>query len=47
MGIQPHAFKEMLEFFVDEIEEVTGVRVDPSFNRKGAEILFITPSRGA
>jgi Fe-S oxidoreductase len=44
MGIQPHAFKEMLDFFVDEIEEVTGVRVEPSFNRKGAEILFVTPS---
>ncbi len=44
LGIQPHAFKDMIEFFVDEIEEVTGVRVDPTFNRKGAEILFITPS---
>jgi len=44
MGIQPHAFVEMLEFFVDEIEEVTGVRVKPDFNRKGAEVLFVTPS---
>jgi Fe-S oxidoreductase len=44
LGIQPHAFKDMLEFFVDDIEEITGVRVEPSFNRKGAEILFITPS---
>ena len=44
LGIQPHAFKDMIEFFVDEIEEVTGVRVEPTFNRKGAEILFITPS---
>jgi Fe-S oxidoreductase len=44
LGIQPHAFKDMIEFFVDEIEEVTGVRINPSFNRKGAEILFITPS---
>ncbi|MBW2195184.1 MAG: (Fe-S)-binding protein [Deltaproteobacteria bacterium] len=44
MGIQPHAFVEMLEFFVDEIEEVTGVRVQPDFNRKGAEVLFVTPS---
>ncbi|MBI9074792.1 MAG: (Fe-S)-binding protein [Desulfatibacillum sp.] len=44
LGIQPHAFKDMLEFFVDEIEDVTGVRCNPSFNRKGAEILFITPS---
>ena len=44
LGIQPHAFKDMIEFFVDEIEEVTGVRIEPTFNRKGAEILFITPS---
>jgi Fe-S oxidoreductase len=29
---------------VDDIETVTGRRVEPSFMRKGAEILFITPS---
>jgi len=44
LGIQPHAYKDMLDFFTDDIEEITGVRVEPSFNRKGAEILFITPS---
>ncbi len=44
LGIQPHAFKDMIDFFVDDIEEVTGVRVEPSFNKKGADILFITPS---
>ncbi|OQX25956.1 MAG: menaquinol oxidoreductase [Desulfobacteraceae bacterium IS3] len=44
LGIQPHAFKDMLEFFVDDLEEITGIRVEPSFNRKGADILFITPS---
>lgn len=44
LGIQPHAFKDMIEFFVDEIEELNGIRVEPTFNRKGAEILFITPS---
>ncbi len=44
LGIQPHAFKDMIEFFVDEIEALNGVRVEPTFNRKGAEILFITPS---
>jgi Fe-S oxidoreductase len=44
LGIQPHAFKDMLDFFTDDIEEITGVRVEPSFNRKGADILFITPS---
>jgi Fe-S oxidoreductase len=44
LGIQPHAFKDMIEFFVDEIEAVNGVRVEPTFNRKGAEVLFIAPS---
>jgi Fe-S oxidoreductase len=44
LGIQPHAYKDMIDFFVDDVEEITGVRLNPSFNRKGAEILFITPS---
>ncbi|MFP4649944.1 MAG: sulfate reduction electron transfer complex DsrMKJOP subunit DsrK [Desulfobacterales bacterium] len=44
LGIQPHALKEMIEFFCDDIEEITGVKIEPTFNRKGAEILFITPS---
>ena len=44
LGIQPHAFREMIDFFCDDIEEITGVRIEPTFNRKGAEILFITPS---
>jgi Fe-S oxidoreductase len=44
LGIQPHAYKDMLDFFVDDIEELTGVRMAPQFNKKGADILFITPS---
>ncbi|MCF8024707.1 MAG: (Fe-S)-binding protein [Desulfobacteraceae bacterium] len=44
LGIQPHAFREMVDFFCDDIEEITGVKLEPTFNRKGAEILFITPS---
>lgn len=44
LGIQPHAYKDMMDFFVDDIEDITGLRIEPSFNRKGAEILFITPS---
>ena len=44
LGIQPHAFKDMLDFFVDDLEEMVGVRVEPNFNKKGADILFITPS---
>lgn len=44
LGIQPHAYKDMLDFFQEDIEEITGINVEPSFNRKGADILFITPS---
>jgi len=44
LGIQPHAFKDILDFFVEDIEDITGVHVEPSFNKKGADILFITPS---
>ena len=44
LGIQPHAFKDMLDFFVEDIEEITGVQVQPAYMEKGADILFITPS---
>ncbi len=44
LGIQPHTFRDNIEFAVDEIEELTGVRVSPSINRKGAEVLFVIPS---
>ena len=44
LGIQPHAYKDMLDFFTDEIEDITGLRMEQDLNRKGAEILFITPS---
>ena len=44
LGIQPHTFKDNIEFLVDELEETTGIRVNPSINRKGAEVLFIVPS---
>lgn len=44
MGLQPHTFKDNVEFLVDDVENLTGVRPNISFNRKGAEVLFITPS---
>jgi Fe-S oxidoreductase len=44
LGIQPQGIKDSLEFMADELEGVTGVRVDVPINRKGAEILFVTPS---
>ncbi len=44
LGIKPHAFKEIVEFLCDDIEEITGIRIDPPMNEKGHEILFIAPS---
>ncbi len=44
LGVQPHGFKDSIDFAVDEIEELTGVRVEASINRKDAEILFVVPS---
>jgi len=44
LGIQPHGFKDSIDFAADDLEEITGVRVEPSINRKGAQILFIVPS---
>jgi len=44
LGIQPHAFKDMLDFFVEDIEDITGIQMDPAYMQKDADILFITPS---
>jgi len=44
IGAPPHAYWNMIQFFCDECEEITGIRPNPTFNRKGAEILFIAPS---
>jgi Fe-S oxidoreductase len=44
LGLQPHTIKSNFEYMIDDLEEFTGVRVEPTFNRKGAEIFFVTPS---
>ena len=44
LGLEPHTIKSTVEFFIDDIETITGVKIEPSFNRKGAEILFVAPS---
>ena len=44
LGIQPHAFKDMIDFFAEENEEITGIYTPVHYNRKGAEILFVAPS---
>jgi Fe-S oxidoreductase len=44
LGIQPHGFKDSVDFAVDDLADLTGIRVDAPINKKGAEILFVVPS---
>jgi len=44
LGLEPHTYKSQIEFLLDEIDTLTGIKIEPTFNRKGAEILFVTPS---
>jgi len=44
LGLEPHTITSSVEFFLDDIETITGIKINPTFNRKGAEILFVTPS---
>jgi Fe-S oxidoreductase len=44
MGIQPHTFKDNIEFLCEELEDMTGIHIDPPINKKGADVLFIVPS---
>ncbi|MBI4654935.1 MAG: (Fe-S)-binding protein [Nitrospirae bacterium] len=44
LGLEPHTIKSIIESMVEDIETITGIKIEPTFNRKGAEILFITPS---
>jgi Fe-S oxidoreductase len=44
LGLEPHTIIGNLEYMLDDIETVTGKKIKPTFNRKGAEILFVTPS---
>ena len=44
MGLQPHTYKDNVAYLCEDIEEITGIDIKPSWNRKGAEILFVVPS---
>ncbi|MDD3581172.1 MAG: (Fe-S)-binding protein [Desulfobacca sp.] len=44
IGATPQAYKDMIDFFAEENERVTGIYTNVTYNRKGAEILFIVPS---
>jgi Fe-S oxidoreductase len=44
LGLEPHTITSNIDYMLDDIETVTGIKITPTFNRKGAEILFVTPS---
>ncbi len=44
LGIQPHGFKDSIEFALDDLYDLTGLKIEAPINKKGAEILFIVPS---
>jgi len=44
LGIQPHGFKDSIDFAAGEAAEITGLDIEVPINRKGAEILFVMPS---
>jgi Fe-S oxidoreductase len=44
LGIQPHGFRDSLEFAADELEELTGIRIEIPIDKKGAEVLLVVPS---
>jgi Fe-S oxidoreductase len=44
IGATPQAFKDMMDFLAEENERITGITTEVSYNRKGAEVLFVMPS---
>lgn len=44
IGATPQAFKDMIDFLAEENERITGITTPVSYNRKGAEVLFVMPS---
>ena len=44
LGIQPHGVVDSLEFAADDLMEIIKMDVEVPINKKGAEVMFITPS---
>ncbi len=44
LGIQPHGFQDSVDFAIDDLNDITGVKVEAPVNKKGAEVLFVVPS---
>ncbi|MCU0725434.1 MAG: (Fe-S)-binding protein, partial [Planctomycetes bacterium] len=44
LGVRPNTFKDNIEFAIDDLEEITGVRVEAPIDKRGAEVLIVVPS---
>ncbi|MBI4670035.1 MAG: (Fe-S)-binding protein [Elusimicrobia bacterium] len=44
LGIQPHGFKDSVDFAVNDLRDIYGIEANVPINKKGAEILFVVPS---
>ncbi len=44
LGVPPHAFKDNVEFAVDDLKDIIGFEVNAPIHKKGAEVLVIVPS---
>jgi Fe-S oxidoreductase len=44
LGVPPHAFKDNVEFAIDDLKDITGVEVEVPLHKHGAEVLFVVPS---
>ena len=40
VGLEPQTIMSNIEFLMEDLQDITGKTINPSFNRKGAEILF-------
>jgi Fe-S oxidoreductase len=44
LGVRPNTFKDNIEFAVEDLEDITGVRVEAPIDKQGAEVLLVVPS---
>jgi Fe-S oxidoreductase len=44
LGVPPHAFKDNVEFAIDDLKDIIGIEVEVPLHKKGAEVLFVVPS---
>jgi len=40
LGLQPHTLKENTEYLIDDIESITGVRIEPHGTARGGNPLY-------